>query len=56
MSLNISQKYTIYKKAIEAMQGKTFYCEDEGGTLRRWTPPRPLSPATPQPHDSEGAA
>ena len=43
MALNISQKYQIYKTAIAAMQGKTFYCEDEDGMLRRWYPPRPIT-------------
>ena len=40
MALTIGQKYQIYKKAIEAMQGHTFYCQDEGGLLRRWYPPK----------------
>lgn len=37
--MNIGQKYQIYKDAIAAMQGHTFYCEDANGVLRRWTPP-----------------
>lgn len=28
------------RNAVDAMQGKTFYCEDDEGVLRRWTPPR----------------
>lgn len=28
------------RNAVEAMQGNTFYCEDEDGLLRRWHPPR----------------
>lgn len=27
------------RNAVEAMQGKTFYCEDDEGALRRWHPP-----------------
>lgn len=29
------------KNAVDDMQGRTFYCEDEDGVLRRWVPPRP---------------
>jgi|GEM_PF-6055113 len=32
-----------YRRLIDAMQGHTFYCEDDEGNLRRWYPPaRPL--------------
>lgn len=34
------------KYAIEDMQGKTFYCEDPDGFLRRWHPARPLHRTT----------
>lgn len=27
------------RKAIEAMQGHTFFCQDDEGFLRRWYPP-----------------
>jgi hypothetical protein len=37
------------KNAVDAMQGGTFYCEDDEGVLRRWTPPRPFQ-------DKEGKA
>jgi hypothetical protein len=29
------------KNAVDSMQGGVFYCEDDEGVLRRWTPPRP---------------
>lgn len=38
--MNLGQKYQVYKNAISQMQGKVFYCEDDEGFLRRWTPPR----------------
>lgn len=41
--MTAAQKQIYYRKLIEAMQDKTFYCEDEDGVLRRWYPPRPLS-------------
>jgi len=33
----------MYHSAITEMQGKTFYCEDGDGVLRRWYPPRPFT-------------
>ncbi len=33
-------QWHLMKSAVEAMQGHTFYCEDEDGVLRRWVPPR----------------
>jgi hypothetical protein len=29
-----------YEFYIRQMQGRTFYCEDDEGVLRRWYPPR----------------
>lgn len=28
-----------YENQLEQMQSKVFYCEDEDGVLRRWSPP-----------------
>ena len=28
-----------YRRAIDDMQGNTFYCHDDDGVLRRWYPP-----------------
>jgi hypothetical protein len=35
------------KNAVDEMQGGTFYCEDDEGVLRRWTPPRPFKDKEP---------
>lgn len=36
------------RSAIAAMQGKTFYCEDDEGVLRRWYPPEPIRKHRPE--------
>lgn len=33
-----------YGLTIEAMQGVTFFCQDDEGFLRRWTPPTAYTP------------
>jgi len=40
--------YHRVRRAIDDMQGQTFFCQDEGGVLRRWYPPRPLPPLNSQ--------
>ncbi len=32
--------------AVREMQGRIFYCEDNAGALRRWTPPEPAKNCT----------
>jgi len=39
-----------YRRRIDEMKGRTFYCEDDEGVLRRWYPPRRHS------KDQEGQA
>ena len=29
-----------YRRIIDAMQDRVFFCEDDEGILRRWMPPR----------------
>lgn len=46
----MSRELTEYQKtrllvlntSVAAMQNLVFYCEDDEGVLRRWTPPRPV--------------
>lgn len=38
-----------YRRTVDAMQGYTFYWEDDEGVLRRWYPPkRPINDKEPE--------
>lgn len=47
MSDELSRNWLIgyvqfYERLLDDISAGTFYCEDDEGCLRRWTPPRPL--------------
>jgi hypothetical protein len=47
---NAADEIERLQKAVAAMQGKTFFCQDPDGFLRRWYPPFPR-PAEPTKND-----
>jgi hypothetical protein len=38
----LAAKVAHYERVIRAMQGETFFVQDEDGCLRRWHPPQVL--------------
>lgn len=41
MTDNEKTHLLLLNKAVQNMQGRTFYIEDDEGVLRRWYPPMP---------------